>query len=602
VHGRPFSVLISSAVFGVLLTVLAVAGCSGKVDTQCSAASDCPSGASCIQGMCAALPQCSRSGDCDAGSSCIASVCTPVGNPCQKNQDCARGATCSEHDICAPPSCTSAIDCGLEQVCIQNSCAPVGTPIPPPPDGGYPPPPPDSGPTCVGLQCAQVTCADGGTTTLMGSVYDPSGQVPLYNAVVYVPNGEVKPFTQGGTCDRCGSTTTGDPLVTALTDATGSYTLRNVPAGTSFPLVMQIGKWRRIVTIPAVPACGTTTLTDVNQQRFPRNRSEGDIPQLAVATGSADPFECLLLKMGLDPAEFSRPENGGRIHMYVTPQGSPAPLQLADGGSPPATSLWLDAGALAQYDVVLLPCEGSGYRKPDAGIQNLVDYTAAGGRLFVTHYSYVWTAFNPPFNTVANWVPDPSQIHNPPDPFQGLIDTSFPKGIAFQDWLSNVGALTSGKLSIVDSRDDVGPVNAAGTRWVYGPNPNNTTTPVTTQHLTWNTPVSPPPLPDGDAGVQCGRVVFSDFHVTAAGRVNTTSLFPNACKAGAMTAQEKALVFMLFDVSSCVQSDQTPPTVCPGLNETCSTTQACCSGLTCLGQSLAPCVAGEPCSCAVPIN
>jgi len=552
--------------------------------------------------MCASLPQCSRSGDCDAGSSCIASVCTPVGNPCQRNQDCARGATCSEHDVCAPPSCTSAIDCGLEQVCIQNSCAPVGTPIPPPPDGGYPPPPPDSGPTCVGLQCAQVTCADGGTTTLMGSVFDPSGQVPLYNAVVYVPNGEVKPFTEGVTCDICGSTTTGDPLVTALTDATGSYTLRNVPAGTSFPLVMQIGKWRRIVTIPAVPACGTTTLSDVNQQRLPRSKSEGDIPQLAIATGSADPFECLLLKMGLDTQEFSRPDGGGRIHMYVTPQGSPAPLQLADGGSPPATSLWSDEANLAKYDVVLLPCEGSEYRKPDAGIQNLVDYTATGGRLFVTHYSYVWTAFNPPFNTVASWVPDPSQIHNPPDPFQGLIDTSFPKGIAFQDWLSNVGALSSGKLSIVDSRDDVGPVNPAGTRWVYGPNPNNTTTPVTTQHLTWNTPVSPPPLPDGDAGVQCGRVVFSDFHVTAAGRVNTTSAFPNACKAGAMTAQEKALVFMLFDVSSCVQDDHKPPEVCPGLGQTCSTTQACCSGLTCLGQSLAPCVAGEPCSCAVPIN
>ena len=88
---------------------------------------------------------------------------------------------------------------------------------------------------------------------------DPSGTVPLYNAVVYVPNGEVKPFTPGLTCDRCGSPTSGDPLVTSLTDATGTFTLRNVPAGTSFPLVMQIGKWRRVVTIPAVPACTTET-------------------------------------------------------------------------------------------------------------------------------------------------------------------------------------------------------------------------------------------------------------------------------------------------------------------------------------------------------
>ena len=438
----------------------------------------------------------------------------------------------------------------------------------------------------------------------MGQVFDPSGQVPLYNALVYVPNGEVKAFQQGVTCDRCGSTTTGDPLVTSLTDATGSYTLRNVPAGTSFPLVMQIGKWRRQVTIPAIQSCTTTTLTDVNQQRLPRNKSEGDIPQMAISTGSADAFECLLLKMGIDTNEFTAPDAGGRVHMYVTPQGSPPPLRLVDGGSAPTADLWDAGSTLANYDVVLLPCEGSEYRKPAGGIQNLVDYTTAGGRLFVTHYSYVWTAFDAPFNTVANWVPDPSQVHNPPNPFSGILDTSFPKGLAFQEWLTNVGGLnSSGNLIINDSRDDVGPVNLdAGTRWVYGPNPNNTTTPVTTQHLTWNMPIAPPPLPDGDAGVQCGRVVFSDFHVTAAGLKDGKGLFPNSCAGGAMTAQEKALVFMLFDVSSCVQDDHLPPTVCPGLGQSCSPTQACCSGLTCLGQTLAPCVAGEPCSCTVPIN
>ena len=77
-------------------------------------------------------------------------------------------------------------------------------------------------------------------------------------------------------------------------------------------------------------------------QRFPRKQSEGDIPQFAIATGSADAFECLMLKM-LDAAEFTRPDGSGRVHMYVTPQGNPAPLQLA-GGAPPPTSLWGDAG------------------------------------------------------------------------------------------------------------------------------------------------------------------------------------------------------------------------------------------------------------------
>ena len=86
--------------------------------------------------------------------------------------------------------------------------------------------------TCAGLACREVR-SGGGSTNLTGQVFDPSGQVPLYNAVVYVPNGEVKPIPEGLTCDRCGSPTSGDPLVSGLTDATGTYTLRNVPAGTT---------------------------------------------------------------------------------------------------------------------------------------------------------------------------------------------------------------------------------------------------------------------------------------------------------------------------------------------------------------------------------
>src|SRR4051812_24514823 len=36
---------------------------------------------------------------------------------------------------------------------------------------------------CVGLECRKPACDNGATTTLTGKVFDPSGTVPLYNAL-----------------------------------------------------------------------------------------------------------------------------------------------------------------------------------------------------------------------------------------------------------------------------------------------------------------------------------------------------------------------------------------------------------------------------------
>ncbi|HEX2879527.1 MAG TPA: hypothetical protein VHO25_08310, partial [Polyangiaceae bacterium] len=111
---------------------------------------------------------------------------------------------------------------------------------------------------CQGLECQQTTCLDGActqaacergmTTTVSGIVHDPSGQLPLYNVTVYVPNGEVRAFTEGASCESC-ALTVEKPLAAAITDALGEFQLENVPVGEEIPLVVQIGKWRRQTTI-----------------------------------------------------------------------------------------------------------------------------------------------------------------------------------------------------------------------------------------------------------------------------------------------------------------------------------------------------------------
>ena len=426
---------------------------------------------------------------------------------------------------------------------------------------------------CTNLECNQAQCdASGQTTTVRGTVYDPAGKVPLYNVVVYVPNAPLDPLpSTGATCDSCGGTISGSPIVTALTDSKGHFVLTNVPAGTNVPLVMQLGKWRRQVTIPSVPACADTNLTDPQLTRLPRNQNEGSIPRIAITTGGADPLECLLRKVGLDDSEFGTAGGAGRVHLYagggvtvttgdasVSQLGSSVFEPSLNGGAAfaQATSLWGDSATLEQYDLVLMACEGelNEASKPASARQALYDYENAGGRVFASHWHRFWFSDGPaPVPSVGTWM-DTLDPAAPGATATGTVDTSFPKGQALEDWLVNVGASTvRGQLPIKDSKDNVSATNPAeAQQWITMPNPNaNNQTAV--EYMTFNTPVGQP------AAAQCGRVVYSDLHVSSGDQ--TGQPFPAGCVTTDLSPQEKALEFMLFDLSSCVQSDSTAPVV-----------------------------------------
>jgi hypothetical protein len=318
--------------------------------------------------------------------------------------------------------------------------------------------------------------------------------------------------------------------------------------GDDIPLVIQVGKWRREITIPTVTECADTPITDTNLTRLPKNTSEGHIPLIALATGGADPLECLLRKIGLEDSVFT-PEGGpGRVNFFAGDGGADRYDGSLNGGAAfsPVSALWGDVAGLRQYDIVLLACEGNqndAGQKTGGALQAMFDYTLEGGRVFASHWHNYWLEQGPtPFPTTANF-------NHQADLFDitALIDMSFPKGQAMADWLVNVGGSTTlGEIDIVEAQHTVDSVNPNISRqWIYYNNPQSV------QYFTFNTPIGAAP------GQECGRFVFSDIHVSSGDSIGDP--FPTGCTTTQLSPQEKALLFMLFDLSACIQDDEEIP-------------------------------------------
>jgi len=400
--------------------------------------------------------------------------------------------------------------------------------------------------------------------SVSGTVMDPAGVAPIYNAIVYVPGAAVLPIPDGVSCDRCGASPSGQPVALTLSASDGTFQLDGVPPGNNVPLVIQLGKWRRQVSIPSVAACVDNPITDINLTRLPRSSAEGHLPQIALVTGRSDPLECILRRIGIADSEFTNDSGTGRIHMYAggidaTTQGA---TQLAGGAvfSGAYTALFPSPQKLASYDLLLLACEGSQLASSKIPyVANIKSYADRGGRVIAEHLQSYWISHGAtPWPNTAQWLQ--SIDSTSPTTITATIDTTFPRGAAFGDWLTAADpSTTPGQIAFTTAQHSVDGIVAPTQRWIYSTSSSSISTSSPTEILTFNTPVEAP------IANQCGRVTFVDLHsAVATGSASPAMPFPTGCSSTSVPSPEqRAMEFMFFDAAACAQSD-TADVVAPG--------------------------------------
>lgn len=332
-------------------------------------------------------------------------------------------------------------------------------------------------------------------------------------------------------------------MVSALTDARGEFVLEDVPSDAAVPLVVDIGRFRRTATISIAP-CVETRIAD-EAVRLPRSSAEGDLPFIAVTTGASDALECLLRNIGIDDREFTGGDDEtGRVHIYRGKGGGGLPNRPI----PFASDLWNDPARLQRYDIVALSCEGSEANENKGGDEPAARgairaYANSGGQVFATHFQYTWLKGSPgaDFRDLATW--DPSEDIGD----EYAIDTGFPKGRAFADWLLASGASTSiGRIRLDNVAFSIGTIKEPPAQgWIRKPETGRA------RYFSFNTPVG------AAREAQCGRTVFADLHAFGLGG----SDFPTGCLAPrtSLSAQQLALEFLLFDAFACVDDDREAP-------------------------------------------
>ncbi len=364
---------------------------------------------------------------------------------------------------------------------------------------------------------------------LQGKVYAPEGTIPISGALVYTTQSTPDPIPQKVHCSKCVDIPAN--VHHTLSEADGSFIVGVADVG-DWNLVVQKGTFRRTRTIH-VPDAGATVQVDAQSTTLPNHTDEaaGDyIPKIAVSYGIWDDIQDSLAKLGLGQVDSSG---------NLVPGTEPFDI-YEDSGKPPGSQLLTDYDTtLSNYHIVFFPCTDSwpnSYLLDPSVYNNLRNYVQAGGRLYVTDYSYdiLRRAFDP--EMPLKWEGDFGGFDDADGyPYDANATVNDP-GLA--EWLA-VQGITSFVLednwSVIDHVDPYTAPNEDNeqetltpTVWVSGDVPGTGLRPCTTSFQ-----------------YGCGRAMFSTYHTEASG-VET------------LMTQELALLYILLEVAVCI-GDFPPP-------------------------------------------
>ncbi|HEY1088013.1 MAG TPA: hypothetical protein VGE37_09970, partial [Archangium sp.] len=280
--------------------------------------------------------------------------------------------------------------------------------------------------------------------------------------------------------------------------------------------------------------CDTTATGSL---RMPANRTEGDLPKIALVNGAFGAYECVLRKMGISLSEFGNASQGNeqRVQFYKAYGNAGARI---DDNTPAEAALY-DPQLMRQYDLVILGCEGGFFDRSSAAEQALLGYVNAGGHALVNHYQLEWYRNVQPLWGTANW----NLAQTTPfaaDPAPAAIDTSFAEGAMLSQWLSVVDpGGTAGQVTLGHLYWDFDSVVPPSKLWLRLTDSNHAN-PVPMQY-TFKTPVG--------AAQQCGNVIYTGYHTMEHFPGNT--VFPGECTTNPLRGDEKMIEFMLFTEGSC---------------------------------------------------